>query len=79
MTHDINDNCGNCKFWTGDRRDNRGQGDCRAHPPQACTAVPMQNPLSVRKEMSLQLLFGTPQVSANYWCGEFTQVDSLIQ
>lgn len=61
------ENCRTCKFWTGNRK--RPQvGQCRRFPPQPAGVVPVQSLLAHKPQPGV--IYGIPDVNADFWCGE---------
>lgn len=75
MTHDLNDNCATCKFWTGDKKRKEGDGQCHRYPPKPAGVIPRAG-LSGKVEPAVISAF--PSCAASAWCGEFVQ-DNFIE
>lgn len=78
MTHDLNDRCQHCKFWTGDPRDDSGVGGCRRYPPRPAGVVMAQHPIA-RQPQPMIIWGDAPEVKAIWWCGEFVVRQEIVQ
>ena len=77
MSHNLEHRCQRCCFWTGDPRDDNGQGECRRYPMHAGGVVPVQNQLT--RQAQPMIIWGHPETKAGHWCGEFSPGQEILQ
>ena len=63
--------CHLCKFWTGDRKDIHGNGECHRFPPLPAGLIPQQN---LAGQVVPGVISAFPTCSGLAWCGEYVQL-----
>ena len=61
--------CKDCLFWTGNRREQDGRGECHRHP--AIPAGLINQPSLVGAQPQIVAMCVFPSVGGLNWCGEF--------
>lgn len=69
------DSCKTCKWWTGNRADPK-EGQCRRYPPAPAGLVQQQNALT--RQVFPGVIFATPSVTGDHWCGEHATTVQLL-
>ncbi len=77
MSHDLNNTCSTCHYWTGDKNKKVGDGQCHRFPPQAAGIIPQQNPIT--RQTIPAVLSAFPSCAAGEWCGEWQPEKVILQ